>query len=154
MQKTFFFAFAIFLFIGCRPNAVKHDTSRYIAETSRFGEYYKNTFNKLLPQKETTFIIVSSDGCGGCIEGLIKNIISHPKKDGYLFIISQKAVLRFNADDLKNNSSVLIDQQNAVDRLPFHKGNIAVISVSDKAIYNIKPIEPNEVSSVLEKINE
>ncbi len=121
-------------------NKVYH---RYTNETVEFGKYLKNKFNKRIPNDTSYYFLISETGCHGCIMGVIDLFKGNSKT---IFIVSPTTK---NIYFGRNFSSphLFVDSTEEINRIRFHKGNIAVVATSANRIDTIIAFEPSTLSN-------
>ncbi len=120
-------------------NKVYH---RYKNETVEFGNYLKNKFNKRIPNDTTYYFLISERGCHGCITGVIDSFKRNSKT---LFIVSPTAKKIYFGRNF-SSPHLFVDSTEEINRIRFHKGNIAVVVTSASKIDTIIALEPSTLS--------
>jgi hypothetical protein len=141
-----------FLLFSCSSD-IKKDSVQYPAETQRFNTYLQKNFSASIPPDSTCYVLISSTGCGGCIKSFLDALTIKSGSSNVHYILSGKLLARESKDPAEFSSQVMIDEENQVDRLPYHKGNIAILETAEGKIYNYYNVEPYQTDSVLLKIN-
>ncbi len=143
----------IFLIIAVSMlvSSCKHqeNSDRYSKETTQFNSYLQQYFETKIPSDTSYYVLVSSKGCSGCIKMFVKLLTSPATKSKVHFIVSSNLLIKENLDPGLLSKVVMIDTANKVDRLPYHKGNIAVMETANEKIFNYYNVEPYQTDSVL-----
>lgn len=142
---------SIFLAACSRSN---NKSNKYSLETQRFNRYLSESFGKSLDDDSCTYVLLSSNGCVGCVKSFLNMLTGEVLNSHVRYIIPYKLLTKNNLEDSLLNNYVMIDKRNVVDRLPYHKGNIAILESANKKLYNIYAIQPNQTDSVLSLISQ
>ena len=138
----------IYLCSSCNP---EKNSGKYVSETKQFNFYLKEQFSTSLPSDTNTYVLLSSSGCSGCVKSFLK-ALTQPRSSQapkVHFIVPNKLLIKNDLDAAILNSSVMIDEESRIDRLPYHRGNIAIIESTKGEIYNWYKIEPYQTDSIL-----
>lgn len=129
------------------------EVTTFNKETSQFNTYLQQHFSASIPDDSSCYVLISSHGCGGCVKKFIRKLILPVTGSKVHCIVSTSLLDKENLKANQLNRSVMIDESDKVDRLPYHKGNIAVIETANGEIYNYFNVEPYETDSVLTILN-
>jgi hypothetical protein len=133
---------------SCNP---EEKSGKYASETKQFNSYLKERFSTSLPSDTNTYVLLSSSGCSGCVKSFLK-ALTQPRSSQapkVHFIVPNKLLIKNDLDAAILNNAVMIDVENKIDRLPYHRGNIAIIESTKGRIYNWYKIEPYQTDSIL-----
>ena len=118
------------------------------AQVSMLDEYLEERFHSHIPKDSSLLVLISSTGCKGCIELTISKLNNNPKTT---FIVSNHTYNDFK-EYFDDNDKILIDSTDRVSRLPYHKGNVAIVKVSQGSIDTVIRIIPNTAEEQLNGI--
>jgi hypothetical protein len=142
------FTVILFLFCGC------YSSHPFDKETASFNNYLTSNFNKQIGDDSCSYILVPSNACLGCIGTTLNLIFENSRsKKSLLFVVSEKALMKYQMDDgSMSNSMVLVDHKIVVDRLPYHKGNIGLIKTASGQIYKIVAFDAANLKNIYEQL--
>jgi|GEM_PF-3613174 len=124
---------------------------KYSKETEQFNNYLKQQFDTGLAVDSTQYVLVPSNACIGCMKGTIDLAIAEAAKKNVIFIISQKALLK-EQSNLKQSSCAMVDKENKLDKLSYHKGNIGLVKTYKGKIYHITDVSAQDMIPFLSSL--
>lgn len=151
--KAFLFFLIPAAIYSCNYDNHGMNSIKYIQETNQFNTYLQEHFSMSLPADSNTFVLLSSSGCSGCVKSFLNTLTRPVRNLKVHYIVPNKLLEKEHLNASLLNSSIMIDQENRVDRLPYHNGNIAIIESVEGTIYNVYKIEPYQTDSILTLLN-
>jgi hypothetical protein len=139
---------AVLLLFSCKSDP-HLAAGKYPLETKQFNAYLQQNFSTTIPGGNNCYVLISSSGCGGCVKTFIRSLTIAAKNNNVHYILPNKLLTKQDIDEGKLNGAVMIDKENKVDRLPYHKGNIAIVETAKGEITNYYNVEPYQTDSVL-----
>ena len=124
------------------------ESNRYKADTEGFNAYLKNNFKSNIGVDSAYYFLISETGCTGCIFNVMQTFDSNKKT---IFIMSQ-AAQSMHCNQPALHAKVLIDSSDKINRLPFHKGNIALLMTSNNKIDTIICFETSTLDKQVKSI--
>lgn len=123
-----------------------HTSQKYAAEQEAFNDYLKKTFNTRIGHDTTNYIILSDEGCHGCISETIKHLYRNRKS---VFVLSRSNYLKNSILFEGRKERLLIDTTSLVNDLSYHNGNIGVIQTCNDEIFNIMSFDLSDMSGLI-----
>lgn len=124
--------------IAAAQISCNHSGSKYEKETQFFSDYIKQHFNKSIGTQKTYYYLVSETGCSGCISDVLNSAFADHRNN--IMIMSKNTVRRFFSEKLTDDS-IWLDNTDQINRLPYHKGNIALVVTDNSRIDTIISFE-------------
>ena len=146
--KLVSFALLLTCTFSCK-NVVKK--SKYTNDEAIFNEYLSSIFHLKINSDSTNYILISDDGCHGCIERAIITLSNYPKST---FILSKAGIQKYGA--IKENTSpahILIDSSLKINRLKYHNSNIGIIQTAKGEIYNIVNMDAVNLYDIIKSMS-
>lgn len=142
--KFLFIVLVSFLFTNCsQPEA-----SRFGKETKLFKAYLGKNLKVSIDKDTAWYILIPSNACIGCIGGILaeRNQFNPRVK----IVVSEKALLKSQLDIA--TSPLLVDTNNGLDKLPFHKGNIGLVRCANSAVYGLESFDAGQIDTLLKSL--
>ena len=119
----------------CKNSTVIDDASKYIRDDKIFSGYLSRQFHAKIAEDSTNYILVSENGCPGCITKPI-NALQNSKKSKIILTETLYQKLQ-NEYKCKVTSHYVIDSSGEINDLKYHHGNVCIIQAYKSKIYNI-----------------
>lgn len=120
------------------------------AESAKFNNYLQQQFHTSPGADTMVYILVSTDGCNGCLESIFSHAVKKQFASNVRVIVSSKTVMKYDLQE--NEETFWVDTGNHVDKMAYHKGNVALIKTHDNQIVSIQPVEPIEAGQLLKPL--
>ena len=135
------------VFVALLAACNTHKNNKYSNETSYFSKFLKTAFNQEINNDSTNYVLISDNGCHGCIARTI-HIMSEYRRS--TFIVSKDMYNEHRKDFNNIKAHLLVDSTMAINRLRYHNGNIGIVQAEEGDIFNILYID---IANLDEQIN-
>lgn len=119
---------------------------KYATDQYAFNNYLEMSFKKRIGHDTTNYIILSDEGCHGCISETIKHLYRNRKS---VFVLSRSNYLKNRILFEGRKERLLIDTTSLVNDLSYHNGNIGVIQTCNDEIFNIMSFDLSDMSGLI-----
>lgn len=134
--------FLLFI-VSCSQGSRGDEHSDNTQATSVFQNYLSDTFREKIPLDSAQFLLISKQGCSGCIEKTLRSI--HNMKNATC-ILSLEAAQKYS---VRSAEQFWVDSTNLCDRLTYNFGNVGLLLSANASIYQILELTPENIDSIL-----
>lgn len=125
--------------------------NKYERDNTAFNNYLTSVFGLKIANDSTNYVLISDNGCHGCIEATITTLSNYNKTT---FIVSNAAKEKYkNVLSGLVEKRVLVDTTLRINRLKYHRGNVGIIQTTNGHIFNVVNLDAVNLYKILRAID-
>ncbi len=107
----------LFSLLSCNETDQSEVNNIGFDTTKIFNEYINQNFNQTIPKERHLYVIISSKGCGLCINSVVQNIETIINKDTFTNVTFINANKKYHLQSSKNK--ILVDTTEGLNEYVF-----------------------------------